>query len=251
LKKYLTFLFLVFISASSFAQKDDASDFFKLGKDLFSVPARFDKSDWTNFSATIGATSACFLFDKQIKEFSQNNKTPFLNGVMQIDRYYHIEAMSAGIVALYGYGLAADKESPRRLALRLTEATVYSTLINFTTKIIIGRSRPLLERGNVEFSPFNIDFNTTSLPSGHTTLAFAYSTVMAAEYNNFLWKFAWYSAATLVGGARIYRNVHWFSDVVLGAAIGYFVGDYVTHHHTNNPVENKKTPEYFAIIVAL
>jgi membrane-associated phospholipid phosphatase len=64
---------------------------------------------------------------------------------------------------------------------------------------------------------------------------------MADVYNNFFWKFGWYSAAVLVGFARIYHNAHWFSDTVLGAAIGYFVGRFVMNHPTNQKIE--KVPQ--------
>lgn len=231
--RYFTLLFFFLLAASSFPQKDDASNFLHVGKDIFSFSSRLDKKDFYNFSAVSAGTVAASFLDNPLKNFSQNNKTPFLDGLAEIDKYYHIETMGLSMAALYGYGWAADKSRPRELGLKLMESTIYSMLINLTSKFIIGRSRPYLERGNLEFTPFNFDFSTTAFPSGHTTLAFAYSTVMAAEYDNFFWKAAWFTAATLVGGARIYHNIHWFSDVVMGAAIGYFVGDFVNNHHTN------------------
>lgn len=230
----------MFFYASSFAQKDDAKNFFHTGSDLFSFTSRYDKNDWITFSSTIAATSAGFILDKPIKDFSQANKTPFLSALFEIDKYYQLETMSLSFVALYGYGWASNKQQPRELGLRLMESTVYASLINLTTKILLGRSRPYLEKGNFDFSPLNINFDTTSLPSLHATAAFAYSTVMAAEYNNFFWKALWFTAAGLVGGARIYHNVHWFSDVLLGAAIGYFVGDFVNNHHTNKALSNSQ-----------
>ena len=66
---------------------------------------------------------------------------------------------------------------------------------------------------------------------------------MASVYNNFLWKFSWYSLAVLVAAARVYNNAHWFSDVLLGGAIGYFVGDFVNKHYTNQKVENGNSPK--------
>ena len=31
--------------------------------------------------------------------------------------------------------------------------------------------------------------------------------------------------------ARVYNNQHWFSDVFLGSAIGYFTGVYIVNAH--------------------
>ncbi len=240
MKLYSALLFIVLFNASFFAQKDDAKNFYKVGKDIFSVPTRFDNQDWKNFSATIGVSSACFLLDRQAKDFTQNNKSPFLDGLCQADKYYHVEFISVSIAVIYGYGLAAKKDDTRKLGLRLAESTVYAALINGAAKFLLGRERPYMTDDNMSFNPLNFSFNSTSLPSGHTTLAFAYSTVMADEYNNFFWKFAWYSAASLVGFSRMYHNAHWLSDVVLGGAIGYFVGDFVDRHKSNNPDKNKK-----------
>ena len=249
--KYITSLIIIIFTASSFPQKDDASNFLHVGNDLFSISSRYDKKDFYNYAGVTAATSAAFFADEPIKNFTQKNKTAFLDGLAKIDKYYHIETMALSMAALYGYGWAADKSQPRELGLKLMESTFYSLLINLTTKTIIGRSRPYLEKGNFVFTPFNIDFATTAFPSGHTTLAFAYSTVMAAEYNSFIWKAAWYSAAVLVGGARIYHNVHWFSDVVMGAAIGYFVGEFVNSHHTNKKTSDASTLPVVNLKIAL
>jgi len=249
MKKHFILFFLALVVIQVYPQSEDAKNFFKVGSDLFSVPSRFEKKDWLNFAGTAAATGAAFLADEPVKKFSQNNKSPFLDEVFKIDKYYHVEAMGLGIAAIYGYGLGAKKEHTRLLGMRLLESTVYASLINLTTKVVLGRSRPLLEHGNMEFSPLNIDFNTTSFPSGHTTLAFAYSTVLAAEYPGFWWKALWYGSATLVGGARIYHNYHWFSDVVMGAAMGYFVGEFVNHHHTNIDGPDRQNKQIYVMVL--
>ncbi|MFW6269745.1 MAG: phosphatase PAP2 family protein, partial [Bacillota bacterium] len=59
-----------------------------------------------------------------------------------------------------------------------------------------------------------------SFPSGHATGSFATATVLANHYPE-LGKFA-YTWASLVAISRMYEDAHWFSDVVVGSAIGYF-----------------------------
>jgi PAP2 superfamily len=56
---------------------------------------------------------------------------------------------------------------------------------------------------------------------------------MANYLDNVYWKVGWYAIASLVGTARIYHDKHWLSDVVMGSAIGYFVGDYVSKNPEN------------------
>lgn len=66
----------------------------------------------------------------------------------------------------------------------------------------------------------------SSFPSGHTTSSFAIAVTIAM-----LWpgnrRFAGVlliSVATLIGISRIYRGVHWPTDVIAGAALGFACG---------------------------
>jgi len=64
--------------------------------------------------------------------------------------------------------------------------------------------------------------NDYSFPSGHTASAFAYAEYLSQEYGD---KSIWYTvggygAASATAVLRIYRNYHWFSDVVAGAGMG-------------------------------
>ncbi len=148
--------------------------------------------------------------------------------------------MLISIAAIYGYGTLTDNENFKNLGLRLSEATFYSGLINLSTKFLIGRGRPNISESQYDFRPIDFTWDYSSFPSAHTTLAFAYSAVMANEYKNFFWKFGWYSFAVLVGYARIYNNQHWLSDVLMGAALGYFIGEYVNNHKSNQKDTNPK-----------
>ncbi|HYH15491.1 MAG TPA: phosphatase PAP2 family protein [Flavisolibacter sp.] len=62
-----------------------------------------------------------------------------------------------------------------------------------------------------------------SMPSAHTSNAFATATVFATLYKEKRWvaPFA-YGMAAMVGLSRVYDNAHWLSDVMAGAAVGFF-----------------------------
>jgi membrane-associated phospholipid phosphatase len=66
-----------------------------------------------------------------------------------------------------------------------------------------------------------------SLPSGHTSAAFALATVAERHYG---WKAGVpaYLLAAGIGASRIESNKHYLSDVVAGAALGTIVGRTVT-----------------------
>lgn len=235
--KFFLFFFIVPLHFT-FAQTDsllidDFNNFINVSTDFYTSPLRFDSEDWIKLSSVVGITAIASLADKQVRTFSQQNQSKFADNVFNIDKYYSIEFVGASIIAFYGYGLAADNSKVRRLAVKLTEAAFLAGSITLVTKTIIGRARPYEQESQYYFNPFTFDNDFNSLPSGHTTLAFAYSTVMANEIDNVFWKIGWYSAAGLVGYARIYHNQHWFSDVLMGAAIGYFSGEFVNNHDKN------------------
>ena len=108
------------------------------------------------------------------------------------------------------------------MGLRATEAFVYSGIITAGLKVLIGRWRPYAGKDHLFFKPFQFNNDDyVSLPSGHTTVSFAVSTVLAKSMDNPYWKIFWYGSAGLVGVSRIYHNKHWLSDVFLGSVIGH------------------------------
>ena len=63
------------------------------------------------------------------------------------------------------------------------------------------------------------------MPSGHTTSIFTIATVVAYEYSDKLWvQILAYSIATMTALSRTYDNVHWSSDIFVGAAFGFAMG---------------------------
>jgi membrane-associated phospholipid phosphatase len=80
-----------------------------------------------------------------------------------------------------------------------------------------------------------------SFPSGHTATAFAISTVLANRIDNPIATVALYGLAGFTGYQRIYDNKHWFSDVFVGAAIGYFIGSSIV-----NSEENRESKDFWS-----
>jgi membrane-associated phospholipid phosphatase len=98
-------------------------------------------------------------------------------------------------------------------------------------QMTIGRARPAHDVNNAFDFQFGKGFSSddyTSLPSTHATVAFAAATAATREVAR-SWPGATsyvapisYTAATLVGLSRMYKNRHWASDVVESAGLGAY-----------------------------
>lgn len=96
-------------------------------------------------------------------------------------------------------------------ALLMTKATLYSSVVTTALKYTVQEPRP------------NGGGSKVSFPSGHTTTAFAFASVVGAEHE-LPYGIAAYALATFVGFSRMNDNMHWVHDVVAGATIGASYG---------------------------
>ncbi len=108
-------------------------------------------------------------------------------------------------------------------------------------KGVVGRARPYHTGEDSDiFDPgegLSGNSHYTSFPSGHTATAFALAASLSTEVAH-RWpraatpvRIATYGAAGLTGFARVYRDRHWVTDVVVGALIGHWVGSRVAGRH--------------------
>ena len=91
---------------------------------------------------------------------------------------------------------------------------VISTVLTIASCEIIGE----ISKGAFRtLRPNGVDYR--SFPSGHTLFAFAGAELVRKEYG-WGWGAGAYGIAATVAFMRMYRNWHWFSDVLFGAGIG-------------------------------
>lgn len=209
-----------------FSISDDLDHTGKLGKDLGQAIFQPDNKDIKLFLLGSAAIfTSMLLIDNPIKDYANDHQNPFKDNLFSIDKYYgDVKYMIGGSLALYGSGYLFKDKHLKNMGLRAGQAYFYNGLITVIIKEIMGRARPFANEGPFSYHPFAFQEQYRSFFSGHTSGVFAVSTVMAHEFDYWWWKTIWYGAAFLVGGARIYHNQHWFSDVLAGALVGYAVG---------------------------
>ena len=119
-----------------------------------------------------------------------------------------------GILMLL-YGIKNRKFARCGLTLLLCLGTT-ALVCNVTLKPMVGRMRPYDLLGFSILVPPLADF---SFPSGHTSSSVAAATAIYAM--NRKWGIVAYVFAVLMGISRLYLGVHFPTDVLAGAVIGF------------------------------
>jgi undecaprenyl-diphosphatase len=114
-------------------------------------------------------------------------------------------------------------ERKRRWIISLWGSLLLSFIAVSLLKFFIPRERPY-EMGVSTMDSLKIlnPFNS-SFPSLHAASAFSALPVLDKEFRYF--KFAWILFAVLVAISRVYFALHYPSDVIIGALIGYSSGN--------------------------
>ena len=142
-----------------------------------------------------------------------------VRGIVNNTNTKHINSFMGAVTKLgdasinYSIGASLPNKEIRKNSMKSIILAGVTTQI---LKIAIGKSRP---PGPIEYNPFTISSRNNAMPSGHTATAFALATSIADYYPKY--KYLSYTIATLVGISRLYKDMHWFTDVIAGAGVGY------------------------------
>jgi membrane-associated phospholipid phosphatase len=208
-------------------------------KAIWTSPFHTSKRDakwWLIFG---GATGALIAADKYV---SKNAPDPAWlqhlgNHASDLGQPYVLLPMATGF---YLAGTKLGNDRFREAGLLSFEAVADVAVVEFALKSLFDRQRPYDAQGNGQFEASTGARYNSSFPSGHTIVTFAMASVVAHVYHDKLWvKLLAYSYAGGVAGARLAANKHFPGDVMAGAAIGWFVGDYVYSKRHNPELEQK------------
>ena len=207
-------------------------------------PLRMSKTDGLKLAALSAMTLGLALYaDERIDEeyASNEDKFPYVIGriVGELGReygrddrqvFYFFGGLSASV--LTGGLLLHDKKLLKTTGL-ITESFVFTLFITGATKLVLGRSRPYTERDSTDVDFFALSRNTDfhSMPSAHTSSAFAMMTVIAKQYSHWWVEIPAYAFATGVAFQRIEAREHWMSDVIVSGIMGYFVASVLVKKH--------------------
>lgn len=176
-------------------------------------------------AAGAGIWIATYTFvDEPLQQFTQSNRNPVADAIAYVVQPLGKPSNLAPIAATAALGGIVLKDSKLQKAGMVSLGSIMaSAVITGTLKNTFHRYRPSSTTENHLFDGIAQETNNTSLPSSHTSTAFAMATSVATVYKDHQWvpPIA-YGVATLVGLSRINDNAHWATDVMAGAAVGYF-----------------------------
>lgn len=192
-------------------------------RDVATAPSDWDRHDWVVAGGAGAAVVASALWlDQPSRDAARRSQAEGRERVAKQLEKFGTDYAVLTVAGLYGYGLVAHDREAEAAGIDAGLASVIGAgIVTPLLKETFGRSRPEQNRGRHHFSPFGGD---SSFPSGHTTEAFAVASVIADHYDSPWVKAGAYGLASLVGASRVYRDAHWVSDTIAGAAIGAFVG---------------------------
>jgi membrane-associated phospholipid phosphatase len=117
---------------------------------------------------------------------------------------------AAAVAGLFAAGRFAEGPRFRAMTYDFLVGSVVNLGYTDLLKVTVRRERP---DGS----------NNKSFPSGHTSATFTLAVIAQKHYG---WKLGapMYAFAGFVGYSRLEKNVHWLSDVLAGATLGYISG---------------------------
>ena len=183
------------------------------------------KSNILPYLAIIAVFILSFILDEKISHLFENTRIPLLDFIFGIITNFGIVLAIMLIIPLLML-----KDNRKKYTLLL--AFFSSVFISLVTKWMFLRQRP------TDFAYPFVKILSYSFPSMHAVVAFSLLPLLLyflPKQKNF-----WVPFAVLVLFTRIYFGLHYLSDIVFGAILGYSLGSLLLDLHLRGKLWKKK-----------
>lgn len=193
-------------------------------KKIWTSPLHIDRSSAKWWILTGAGTAALLAADHPLSQslpFSGNSVRTGTD-LSRLGQWYSVFPFAGG---MYSIGRITNDPKLEETGALGVQALADAGITVNVLKVVTRRERPgggdhggHFEKGGAAF------------PSGHSTESWALASVIAHEYGDHRWvPFAAYGYASMVSVSRLLAQEHFASDVLVGSAIGFFIGRYVVH----------------------
>jgi membrane-associated phospholipid phosphatase len=193
---------------------------------IFTSPFRINRGNVKPWIIFAGGTAALIATDQKFSNRlpQETRLTPGSKWASRLGSdYFLIPAWAT----FYVVGKAGDNPRARDTARLGIEALIDADITAGVLKLATQRPRPEIQGESVRFFSGGDAF-----PSGHSIKAWALARVVSREFSEKrIVPIVAYGLAATVSISRVGGRRHSPSDALAGAAMGFFIGDFVYRHH--------------------
>lgn len=209
---------------------------------VFSSPLRLKQKGGLKLLAFTAVTTASVVWlDRDLEDDFSEREDFFVKpaiGLAKIgegyDKFVSNKYLLASLpVTMLAGGLIFKDKKLIQTSRLMVESFIITGKITMIGKGVFGRARPYTGEGPWDFTwlKFNTRQERRSLPSGHVSSVFSIVTVLAKQYDSWWMEIPAYTVGVAVAFQRMESRSHWGADVIVGGALGYWVGSTLVNRY--------------------
>jgi membrane-associated phospholipid phosphatase len=201
-------------------------------KNVIARPFHWDSGDLLTFGIWSAAVVGAVFIDMEVRDMFRRNQNDFSSTFLDIGYTYGSPTFTAPVTILtYTVGALIKDQKVKETGVMMTELLLTTLLVQQPLRVIVGRARPYTNEDNLTFNPFTTDGEYGSFISGHTWSAVGLSYILAEQIDHPVATAILYTLAIVTPISRMADDKHWFSDVLIGGALGYYSARSIVKSH--------------------
>jgi hypothetical protein len=195
-------------------------------KDFWTAPLHFGQKQWEWAVPSLVVGGLLIKADNTIEEHVPTSSSTVSHAVTASNA--GVAALVAAGGGLFLLGHIEKDDQKRETGILASQAAIGAFIDTEVFKLAAGRERPFTGSGTGKFF-----VGGDSFPSDHSAVSWAIASVIAHEYPGPLTQLFAYGTAGSVSAARWAGHKHFASDVIIGAALGWYMGRQVYRAHSH------------------
>jgi len=214
--------------------KNYSSDFWYVA----SAPSRINKKSGFILGGVLTIGGVIFIYDQDIANAIERNRSNEVYKIL-VDAANFVEPMGISkltvpvSVGCYAVGYVLKFEPMKEISYQVFESLTIAIVFKNIIANSIGRARPNSGKGP-RFSKFG---SSISFFSGHASNAFQAARIISHHVDFLPVTILCYGSALLVGFHRLDDEMHWASDVFIGAVYGTAVASAILKLNENRNIK--------------